>query len=312
MKFIHHALFTILIFSFTSLQAAQPGESYKVLSPSELKGLARAISAEDPRYNSLFIEAVFAEPSIKTALGFRAYYSKARGYALHVCDMMDGTPIFLLIDKKALFYDPSAEALILFQDVGLIFEVEMQGDELRFVSAFRTREEEGEPEIVNTMKMDLVSVFNKVVLNLKADRNNMGWYILSGETELGNTCVAEIDPSALIPFLKIAFYRKGDNRPLLYFPRLEANKNINHTVFRFPMKELRDKGLNIKTIAADQEHIINLMSLLGKVLFIRSALAFPETRKDLEILGIKESDWPMIEKKDKMISQALKVVFGAK
>ena len=139
-----------------------------------------------------------------------------------------------------------------------------------------------------------------------------GVYVFSGETELGNRCVAEIDPSALIPFLKIGFYRKGEPGPMLAFSRLEANGNIDSAAFRFPMKDLMDRGLDIKTIATDSEHFINLMSLMGRVLFIRSALAFPEMRQDLVQLGIHDSDWPVIEKRDKRVSQILKDVFGEK
>ena len=54
----------------------------------------------------------------------------------------------------------------------------------------------------------------------------------------------------------------------------------------FPIKDLMDRGLVIKTAAVDQEHFINLMSLMGRVLFVRSALAFPETRKDLSLLSL--------------------------
>jgi hypothetical protein len=280
------------------------------LSPSQLKELALVISAESPQYSSLTIEALFSEPSIKTAIGYRVYYSKENGHTLCVRDMMDGTPIFLLAEKKALLFDPSQKELILFQDIGLMFELGMEGNELRFVSAFRAKKEGAQPKIINTLKLDLVSIFKKVVVNLRAKKIKGGRYVLSGETELGSACVTEIDPSAVIPFLRIGFYRKGESRPLLNFYRLEANKSIDNSMFRFPMKDLLDRGLIIKTAAVDQEHFINLMSLMGRVLFVRSALVFPETRKDLVQLGIKESDWPVIEKRDKRVSQALKDVFG--
>ena len=312
MSLIHRVLFTTLFFLFIPLQTALLGQPAGELSPSELKGMALVISAENHQYSSLTVEAALSEPSINTAIGYRVYYSKANGYALYVRDMMDGTPIFILAGEKALLFDPSKEELILFQDVGLMFELGMEGDELRFVSAFRTKDDGSQPKIVNTVKIDLVSIFNKVVVNLKAERNKEGGYILSGETALGSVCVAEIDPSAVIPFLGIGFYRKGDPRPLLNFSRMEANRGIDNSVFHFPMKELMDRGLVIKTVAVDQEHFIDLISLMGRVLFVRSALAFPETRKDLVPLGINDQDWPAIEKRGERISQALKEVFGAR
>jgi hypothetical protein len=301
----------IIIFSSISLQAAQPDKQIKELSPSELKGLAPVISTENPKYSSLTVEAIFSAPSIKTAIRYRVYYSKANGYALYVLDMMDETPIFLLVEEKALLFDPSEDELILFQDIGLMFELRMEGNELRFVSAFRQKRGGPKPEIVNTLNMDFVSIFNRVTVNLKGERIKEGKYILSGETELGNVCVAEIDPSAFIPILRIGFYRKGEPRPLLSFSRLEANKGIDNSVFLLPIKDLMDRGLVIKTAAFNQEHFIDLMSLMGRVLFVRSALAFPEMRKDLVQLGINDSDWHVIEKRDKRISQALKEVFGA-
>jgi hypothetical protein len=305
-------LFVILFFPFTPLHAAQPGQPAKELSPSDLKGLAPMISAENPQYSSLMVEAMFSAPSIRTAIGYRVYYSKANGYALYMRDMMDGTPIFLLAGEKALLFDPSKEELLLFEDVGLMFELGMEGDELRFVGAFRTKKEGSQPKLINTVKLDLVSIFKKVVINLRGERGKEGRYILSGETALGSMCVAEIDPSAVIPFLRIGFYRKGEPKPLLDFSRLEANKGMDISVFRFPMKDLMVRGLEIKTVAVDQEHIIDLMSLMGRVLFVRSALAFPEMRKDLVQLGINESDWPVIEKRDKRISQDLREIFGAR
>lgn len=312
MHLIKRVMFATLIFLIIPLQAGQLGQVANDLSPSELKGLVLVISAKNPHYTSLTVEAVFSEPSIKTAIGYRVYYSKANGYALYVRDMMDGTPVFILADKKALLFDPSQKELILFQDIGLIFELGMEGSELRFVSAFRAKKEGAQPKIVNTVKIDLVSIFKKVVVNLRSKKIKGGRYILSGETELGSVCVTEIDPSSVIPFLRIGFYRKGQLRPLLNFSRLQANRVIDNSVFRFPMKALMDRGLVSKTAAIDQEHIIDLMSLMGRVLFIRSALAFPETRKDLVQLGINDSDWPVIEKRDKRISQALKEVFGAR
>jgi hypothetical protein len=312
MKLIQHVLFATLIFSFIPLQAAQLGQPTNELSPSELKGLALVISAESPQYSSLKVEAVFSEPSIKNAIGYRVYYSKANGYALYVRDMMDGTTIFLLAEKKALLFDPSKEELILFQNIGLMFELGMEGNKLRFVSAFRAKKEGFQTKIVNTVKLDLVPIFKKIVVNLRGEKIKEGRYILSGETELGSVCVTEIDPSAVIPFLRIGFYKKGEPRPLLNFCRLEANKGIDNSVFRFPMRDLMDRGLVIKTAPVDQAHFIDLMSLMGRVLFVRSALAFPETRKDLVQLGINDSDWPVIEKRDKRISQALKEVFGAR
>ena len=309
MHIIKRILFATLIFSFVPLQAAQLEQPADELSPSQLKGLAMLISAENPQYSSLTVEALFSEPSIKTAIGYRVHYSKANGYVLYVRDMMDGTPIFILAEKKALLFDPSKEELILFQDIGVMFELGIEENELRFVSAFRARKERSQTKIVNTVKIDLVSIFKKVVVNLRRKKIKEGRYILSGETELGSVCVTEIDPSAVIPFLRIGFYRKGEPRPLLNFSRLEANKDIDNSMFRFPMKDLMDRGLVIKTAAVDQEHFINLMSLMGRVLFVRSALVFPETRKDLVKLGIKDSDWPVIEKRDKRVSQALKDVF---
>ena len=308
---IQRVLFVNLIFSFITLQAAQLGQPANELSPSELKGLALVISAKNPQYSSLTVEAIFSEPSIETAIGYSVYYSKANGYALYVHDMMDGTPIFVLAEQKALLFDPSEEELILFQDIGLMFELGMEGDELRFVSAFRAKKGGSQPKIVNTVKIDLVSIFKEVVVNLRGESIKQGRYIFSGETELGSVCVAEIDPSAVIPFLRIGFYRKGEPRPLLNFSRLEANRSIDNSVFRFPMKELMDRGLVIKTAEVDQEHFIDLMSLMGRVLFVRSALAFPQTRKDLVQLGINDSDWPVIERREKRISQALKEVFEA-
>jgi hypothetical protein len=312
MNLIQRVLFATLIFSFIPIQAAQLGQPANELSPSELKGLALVISAEDPRYDSLTVEAVFSEPSIKTAIAYRVYYSKANGYTLYVRDIMDGTPVFVLAEKKALLFDPSKEELILFQDIGLIFELGIKENELRFVSAFRARKESFQTKIVNTVKIDLVSIFKKVVVNLRSKKIKEGRYILSGETELGSVCVAEIDPSSVIPFLRIGFYRKGEPRPLLNFSLLEANRAIDNSVFRFPMKDLMDRGLVIKTAAVDEEHFIDLMSLMGRVLFVRSALAFPETRKNLVQLGINGFDWPVIEKRDKRISHALKEVFGAR
>ena len=312
MNLIQRVLFATLILLLIPLQSTLLGQPASELSPSELKELSLVISAENPKYSSLAVEAALSEPSIKTAIGYRVYYSKANGYALYVRDMMDGTPIFILAGEKALLFDPSKEELILFQDVGLMFELWMEGDELRFVSAFRAKDEGSQPKIVNTVKIDLVSIFNKVVVNLRGERVKEGRYILSGETALGSVCVAEIDPSAIIPFLGIGFYRKGEPRPLLDFSRLEANRSIDNSVFRFSMNDLMDRGLVIKTAAADQEHFIDLMSLMGRVLFVRSALAFPETRKDLVQLGINDSDWSVIEKREKRISQALKEVFGAR
>ena len=309
---VKHVLFATLIFSFIPVQAAQPGQPAKELSSSELKGLALVISTGNPEYSSLAIEAVFSEPSIKTAIGYRVYYSKTKGYALYVCDMMDETPIFLLTEKKALLFDPSEEELILFQDIGLMFELGMEGDELRFVSAFRKTKEGSKLEVINTVKIDLVSIFKKVVANLKGERIEEDRYVFSGETELGSVCIAEINPSAVIPFLRIGFYRKGEPRPLLNFSRLEANRDIEDSMFRFPMKDLMERGLIIKTVAVDQVHFVDLMSLMGRVLFVRSALVFPETRKDLVQLGIKDSDWPEIERRDKRVSQALREVFQAR
>jgi len=75
------------------------------------------------------------------------------------------------------------------------------------------------------------------------------------------------------------------------------------------MKDLMERGAVIKTAAADQVHVVNLMSLMGRVLFVRSGIVFPETRKDLVQLGIKDSDWPEIERMDKRVSQVLREVF---
>lgn len=312
MNLIQCILFIILIFSFIPLLAAQPGQPANELSPSDLKGLAPFISAEDPQYSSLTVEAVFSAPSIKTAIRYRVYYSKVNGYALYMRDMMDETPIFLLAGEKALLFDPSEDELILFQDIGLIFELNMEGNELRFVSAFRAKGEGPKPEIVNTLKMDFVSIFNRVQVNLKGERTKEGRYILSGETELGSVCIAEIDPFAVIPLRRIGFYQKGEPRPLLRFSRLEANRGIDNSVFQFPIKDLVDRGLVIKTRAFSQEHFVDLMSLMGRVLFVRSALAFPQTRKDLVQLGINHSDWPAIEKRNTKVSQVLREVFGAR
>jgi hypothetical protein len=312
MKWIQRVLYVTILFSSVSLQAAQPAGQTQELSASELKGLAPVISAENPLYSSLTVEAVFSAPSIKTAIRYRVYYSKANGYAFYIRDMMDETPIFLLTEERALLFDPSKDELILFKDIGLLFELGMVGNELRFVSAFRAKNQGPKPEIVNTLNMNFVSIFDRVMVNLKGEKMKEGRYILSGETELGNVCVAEIDPSAVIPFLRVAFYAKGDPKPLLTFSRLEANRGIDSSVFLFPMKDLMDRGLVFKTAALDQEHFVNLMSLMGRVLFIRSALVFPEMRKDLVPLGINDSDWPVIEKRDKRVSQALKEVFWAR
>jgi len=101
--------------------------------------------------------------------------------------MMDGTPIFLLVEESALLHDPSEEELLLFQNVGLIFELGMEGEELRFVSAFRETKKDSKPKIINTLEIDLVSVFKKVVANLKGERIEENRYIFSGETELDST-----------------------------------------------------------------------------------------------------------------------------
>ena len=312
MNLMQCVLFATVIFSSISLQAAQPDKKTEELSPSELKGLAPVISAENSQFSSLTIEAVFSAPSIKTAIRYHVYYSKAHGYALYVRDMMDETPIFLIVENKALLFDPSEDELILFQDIGLIFELGMQGDELRFICAFREKTEGPKPEIRNTLNMDFVSIFNRVIVNLTGEKIKEGKYILSGETALGSVCVAEIDPSAVIPFLKVGFYQKGERRPLLNFSRLESNKSIDGSVFLFPIKELTDRGVIIKTTAFNQEHLVDLMSLMGRILFVRSALAFPETRKDLVQLGIKDSDWPEIEKRDKRLSKILRELFLAR
>lgn len=87
-----HFLFATLIFSFTFLEAAQCGQPDNEWSPSSLKGLAQNISAENPRYSTLTVEAFISEPRTKTAIGYRLYYSKETGYALYVRDMRDGTP----------------------------------------------------------------------------------------------------------------------------------------------------------------------------------------------------------------------------
>jgi hypothetical protein len=312
MNLIHGILFATLIFSLTPLQAAQCGQPDNEWSPSSLKGLAQNISAENPRYSSLTVEAVISEASSKTAIGYRLYYSKETGSALYVRDMRDGTPIFVIAEKKALLFDPSVEELMVFQDSGVIFELGMEGNEVRFVSAFRRKKEGSQPKIVDTVKIDLASIFKKVVVGIRGERTQGGRYMFSGATKLGSVCVAEIDPSAIIPFLRIEFYRKGEPRPLLTFSRLEANGLIDISVFRFLLKDLIKRRLDIKTVAVDHEQCIDLLSLISRVLFVRSALASPETRKDLALLGINDSDWPVIERREKRISYALKEVFGAR
>ena len=251
MNLKHCALFaSIFLLTPISLQATQPDKQTKELAPSELKALAPLVRAESSMYSSLIVEALLSAPSIKTAIKYRVYYSKTNGYALYVRDMRDETPIFLIAENKALLFDPLEEELILFKDIGLMFELGMIGEELRFVSAFRGKTEGPRSEILNAINMDFVSIFNRVTINLKGERIREGRerYILSGETALGSMCVAEIDPSASIPFIRVGFYRKGESEPFLNFSRLAANIGIDSTVFVFPIGDLMEIYLFIFNI----------------------------------------------------------------
>ena len=58
---------------------------------------------------------------------------------------------------------------MLFQDIGLMFELGMEGNELRFVSAFRRKMEDSQPKIIDTVKIDLVSIFKKLVVDLRRE-----------------------------------------------------------------------------------------------------------------------------------------------
>lgn len=303
-------IFVTIILLSASAHADQPMDMENELSASEIKDLARVISAAKSDYSSLAIEILLAPPGYK----FRChvYYEKPDKYALYVLDGTDMTPIFIIAQRNALLYDPSKDNLILFRNVGVNFVIAMDKEQLQVICGYLHRTKKSKVEFADILKVDLVSILNNVTANLKIDRMEGDKYAFSGETREGGKLLALVDQSAAVPFTRMAIYQKNETAPLLVLNRIEGNVEVEDSTFQFPEKDMIDHRLNIKEIGIEELGFVDHLSLIARILFIRSALRFPEMRSDLTPLGLDNLDWSEIEKRDEKVSPVLRKLFQAK
>jgi hypothetical protein len=291
-------------FSIIAIQHAHPTEE---LTASDLKSLASVISSKKSEYSTLVIEAFLTPPGYQFKCD--VYYRKPDKYALYIFDARDMTPVFIIAQTIAIFYDPLKYCLVSFRNVGVNFVIGMDENDLKFICSFNYREVESKPEINNILEVDLVSILDEVTINTKSETTK-GEYAFSGETNEGSRFFAFVNPSSTVPFSKIAIYQKNDTIPLLVLNRIEADGEIADSIFQFPEKRLLGQGLCLIETGVEDLGFVDLLSVVVKTFFIRSALLSSEQRSDLGRLGFGHLDWSEIKKRDKVASRALRKVFS--
>jgi hypothetical protein len=302
--------FLTVIFLSVSIHAAQCANLNEKLTASDLKSLASVISPRASDYSSLAIEVFLTFPGYKFKCN--VYYRQPNKYALFVFDARDMTPLFIITQRKALFYDPSNYCLVSFRNVGVNFVVDMDEKNLRINFSYNHSTSESKVEIKNILEVDLVSILNEVTVNTKGEIMKGGWYSFSGETKEGSRFFAFVNPSSTVPFSKIAIYQKNDTTPSLLFNRIEANVGVTDYIFQFPAKSLLEQGLCVIETGVEELGFVDLLSIVVRTFFIRSALISPDQRSDVGRLGLGHLDWSEIKKRDKEISRVLRKVFSFK
>ena len=307
-------LLAIVILYPLRMQAIEPLEESKPLSPLELKKGIKVIVPEKEGFSSLKIDSSFYGGA-DTVLNIRLFYRKPQEYALYMLDSFDSIPIFIVTHGDCIMYDPLEDNIKYVRNAGVIYEVGMKEDQFILKGAFNVTWRHGNEEpkylIKNTVVVDLLSIINQVTVDLRSKKTDQNGFLFMGYTKRKGFCKAYINPAASIPIIRMMIYPKGDKNPIFSFNKIETETIIDDEVFESPLRRLRESNLNLKEMDIHEIENANLRQL-AKVIFIRSGIRHPEFRGEIDAMGFKNIDWPKVINRDERVFSILRKLFPIK
>ena len=307
-------LLAIVILYPLRMQAIEPLEESKPLSPLELKKGIKVIVPEKEGFSSLKIDSsLFC--GADAVLNIRLFYRRPREYALYMLDSFDSTPIFVVTHGDCIMYDPLEDNIQYVRNAGVIYEVGIKEDRFIFKGAFNATWRHGNEEpkylIKNTVVVDLLSIINQVSVDLRSKKTDQNEFLFMGYTERKGFCKAYINPAASIPIIRMIIYPKGDKNPIFSFNKIETETIIDDEIFKSPLKRLRESKLHLKEMDIHEIKNANLRQW-AKAIFIRSGMRHPELRGKIDAMGFQNIDWPKVINRDERVISILRKLFPIK
>ena len=304
-------------------QAILAAESQRRLDPNQIINNAPILSLEEDSINSFETEVFVNLEGI--TFGFRIAAKAPDRYALTVFDPKDNTPIMVARGNKVLFYDPTADELILF-DGKCEFRMEITKPDVNDVEAgintfslgfgFNTKFDPNKPVEQHPVYINLRSIMQAAPKSPKMKRINKEHYTLTSFTKGGGRIIAQVKLTNEMPIISsVEMYTADDpaKTPSTIIKEIKINDNIPEQVLNFPMKKLRDSDLMVAKLDKGEAGAYQGLAVFYKAIFARlivsSGVIDNIEAGKYEKLFKQTIDWQRVKERDKKVSKELKLIF---
>jgi len=288
----------LIILASAGLVHAQPATTQPV-AVEPLIALAPKLSLGDPQAKSLDVQMVLSAGA--TRLQIRALYEAPDRHAMYVGDARDGTPIGVVNDSIAIFYDPVDGALRVADGKTGELRCQQVEDKLNLKFGFN------KPEQAWALDVDLVSV-------LKAERADAielghGLMGLRQRGRKGGILYCVIDPRSPNPYLRAELQAPDGAQAIVLDPILR-DAPIDPMAFELPDREALAKTFTVKEL--DSKNIfggLGGMQALTRLIMLRVAAGDPEEEKKLEKSLATRVDWKVVRENDQKLGPQVRALF---
>lgn len=219
----------------------------------------------------------------------------------------DGTPVFVVRNDKAIFYDILNNRLCLFRKNISIVKILYTNAQLDANINFHRPNEE---EKVNAVSIDFLSFAKSAMADLQATEKD-GLITISGKSAQGSVLRSIINPKASFPIKDMYI---DSNSCIISFNNIGHNIDIPEAVFNYPEEAVSKSGVNLIDYTESAEDMLGgaqMLQTLLSSLAVRAAFADPEVQKNLSEQMNLKVDWAALKAADLVTSAKLRLLFAS-
>jgi len=219
-----------------------------------------------------------------------------------VSDRVDGTPILICSEGRALIYDLEQGRVRLFDSAH--FEA------FAYFANGRIGVDYGLTAGPDRLSIDIPSLIAIGSDNLSAGQNGDEW-TLQAKTPRGGLLLAHVRPHDKFPYSDVQLYPKGEKEPVISVDGIAVNRPARAPAPRIPSEKVLAIKLRVmlsERAALNPQARQDESAAMIKTLAYRVALREPTARVDAENKYGNQIDWTVIEARDKYMSPVLRAI----
>lgn len=311
----------LLLWLLSAVPAANAADAPAHVNVGQLIHQVPVLSLSEPGIRSFALRAVLSGNGV--TLGFAVHASRPNAYSVRVFDTSDDTPILVGYDKKMVFYDPTADHLVLAGGIPTFVlnvkphkptPTDKSTTELTLGFGLDAETKPGKQKQGKSISVDLRSflqIGNAAPVVQKARNGDL---VLTRRTKDGSKTVARFryaGGKAVIN--EIDLYTPHATSPMLTLSHIRINYSASGRAPEFPTRKLRLSGLKISHITQARFQDYTGMKYILRAFLARLVVSTGKINIDaahqFKKIFKTSIDWPRVRARDRKVSRILKSIF---